>query len=181
MIRQESEGPFSQSALSPGHLFCPVLLDLWRWTFLGRILPRTLSRAGDRVLGPQGITAKTAQRWVGQGFSEGLVALGGRRSTFLVEEKHMQPGGGSGGGVGMQHAGSNSESLPRVEGGARGRAWEGAAQRSLSPWAVSPASLPKKNLPKKILELCCEIWLKYRSPCCLLRELLGLSSSCEII
>lgn len=67
---------------------------------MGRILPRTLSRVGDRVLGPQGITAKTAQRWVGQGFSEGLVALGGRRSTFLAEEKHMQPGGGSGGGVG---------------------------------------------------------------------------------
>ena len=28
------------------------------------------------------------------------MALGGRRSTFLAEEKHMQPGGGSGGGVG---------------------------------------------------------------------------------
>ena len=42
--------------------------------------------------------------------SEGLMALGVRRSTFLAEEKHMQPdGGGSGGGVG-----SGTFRLPRV-------------------------------------------------------------------
>lgn len=80
----------------------------------------------------------------------------------------------------MQHAGSNSESLPRVEGGARGEPGSGAAKVTFTVSCI-PSLLPKKNLPKKILELCCEIWLKYRSPCCLLERTVGLSSSCEII
>ena len=116
MIGQESEGSFSQSVPSLG-TFSALCCSIYGDEHSGRILPITLSRVGDGVLGPQGVTAKTTQRWVGQGFSEGLMALGGRRSTFLAEEKHMQSGGGgSGGGSGVRHSGSNNESRPGAGG-----------------------------------------------------------------
>ena len=115
--------------------------------------------------------------------SEGLMALGVRRSTFLAEEKHMQPdGGGSGGGVGSATFRQQQGEPPQGRGGHAGRAWEGAAQRSLSRELYpQPPSLRRVSLRRVFSSLRCEIWLKCRSPCCLFRELLGLSSSCKII
>lgn len=60
------------------------------------------------------------------------LALGGREG-ILVEEKHMQPGGGSGGGVGMQHAGSNSGRPPQGRGGGTWESLGGVLHKVTAP------------------------------------------------
>lgn len=127
-----------------------------------------------QVLGRQVITADAAER-VGQArVSWGLAER--RTRTFLTEEKRMQSyGSWSGGRVGWGHF-QAAMRAPQGRGGHTGRAWQMLRtchfRVELHP---QPASLRRFFSP-----LCHEIWLRCRSPWCLFRELLGLSSSYKI-